>query len=419
MENKKVEEFKKTLFKKAVINRLKENTDERFGSSNDLQIVFYEVFGEVGEFYSIMCDDKAVYVLEIDPTMYESPERTFRKGLRSPTPPNDKRKEIQLNALSYIPVNGGGCEVYLFNNTIVYFERPRVLESVKRTINNSKLSSVINTYSFSSIKREEETAPDSICISEITIVSKDKSEIENLAKFFKPVKFEENGTDKVLVATTSSYGIKDRPLWIPSVRGLDLDKNYNSDLPIEKIKNFVQDRSMGGLALFYGKPGTGKTTLIRYLLSLKDKDDKSLNFVLFNEALLSLSNTEAFLNYYLDQPAGSVFVLEDCEKILQSRDINPGNVNISALLDMTDGILGNAVNTKFICTFNTDISKVDSALLRKGRLKVKYEFKELSLNKTKLHIPDATEGMTLAEIYNIEEENDFTEKRKKSIGFGG
>lgn len=411
IKNKKVEDFKK-----AVIERLKENTDERFGSSNDLQIIFYEVFKEVGEFYGILCDDETVYVLDINPAMYESVERAFRKGLRSPAFPNDRREDLLNKAQCYVPVNGSGCEVYLFNNTIVYFERPRVLESTGKSVGySSRLSSIINVYN----NKIEESISDSICVSDITIVSRDKSEIDELVEFFKPVKFEENGSDKVLVATTSSFGIKDRPLWLPSVRGLDLEKNYNSDLPIEKIKNFVQNKSIGGLALFYGKPGTGKTTLIRYLLSLKDKNGKSLNFVLFNEALLSLSNTEAFLNYYLDQPAGSVFVLEDCEKILQSRDINPGNVNISALLDMTDGILGNAVNTKFICTFNTDISKVDSALLRKGRLRVKYEFDELSLEKTRLHIPDATEGMTLAEIYNIEDKNDFTEKRKKSIGFGG
>ena len=57
--------------------------------------------------------------------------------------------------------------------------------------------------------------------------------------------------------------------------------------------------------------------------------------------------------------------------------------------------------------------------LRKGRLSLKYEFKKLNKNKVKKILNDDTinKDMTLADIYNIEEENDFSKKKTNKIGF--
>jgi len=95
---------------------------------------------------------------------------------------------------------------------------------------------------------------------------------------------------------------------------------------------------------------------------------------------------------------------------------------VSALLNLSDGLLSDCLNIQIICSFNTDLSKVDTALLRKGRLIAKYEFKELETTKaqtlsnklgytTKIDTP-----MTLTDIYNQEEHNYQTERRKV-IGF--
>ena len=62
---------------------------------------------------------------------------------------------------------------------------------------------------------------------------------------------------------------------------------------------------------------------------------------------------------------------------------NAGNrrCQVSALLNITDGLLSDWLNIQLICSFNSDISKIDSALMRKGRLIAKYEFKELEVEK--------------------------------------
>lgn len=78
------------------------------------------------------------------------------------------------------------------------------------------------------------------------------------------------------------------------------------------------------------------------------------------------------------------------------------------------------IKLKFICTFNTSLQNIDKALLRKGRLKIKYEFKKLSVNKAKeiakdLHI-DVNSDISLADLYNTDKV-DFSEQKKKKIGF--
>jgi ATP-dependent 26S proteasome regulatory subunit len=94
------------------------------------------------------------------------------------------------------------------------------------------------------------------------------------------------------------------------------------------------------------------------------------------------------------------------------------------LLNLTDGLMGDFVNIKFICTFNTDIKNIDQALLRKGRITCKYEFKKLHVDKAnvllKKQFPETahvfTEDTSLADIYNFDQ-NDYKEKSVKKIGF--
>ena len=73
----------------------------------------------------------------------------------------------------------------------------------------------------------------------------------------------------------------------------------------------------------------------------------------------------------------------------------------------SDGLLGDAMHQQIIATFNCDLTTVDPALLRQGRLIADYEFNKLDLESSKtlsdklgFGIENITEPMTLAEIYN-------------------
>jgi ATP-dependent 26S proteasome regulatory subunit len=137
-------------------------------------------------------------------------------------------------------------------------------------------------------------------------------------------------------------------------------------------------------------------------------------FLYIDSSLLKNITSSAFISFLLEY-RNSIVVLEDCEKILSKRE--EGNPFMGTLLNLTDGIIGETVNCKFICSFNCAESKIDEALLRKGRLSLKYTFNNLSLEKTQLLVPEAKRGMVLADIYHKDKENVINKQEVKKIGF--
>lgn len=222
---------------------------------------------------------------------------------------------------------------------------------------------------------------------------------------------------EISLLVSASYGLDTKELKITRPQ-LKIEDNYNDDfLNVHKIiHKRLNTKNDKGLVLLHGKPGTGKTSYIRYLVgSVKKK-------VIFLPPNLAAAITNPdLLSVLIDEP-NSIFVIEDAENIITDREIE-GNSPVSALLNLSDGLLSDCLNIQIICSFNTDLSKVDDALLRKGRLIAKYEFKELAADKAqqlsnKLGFDAVIDKpMYLTDIYNQQEINFQSENSSKKIGF--
>lgn len=200
---------------------------------------------------------------------------------------------------------------------------------------------------------------------------------------------------------------------------INLSENYNDDfLPVhEDIVKFLDQRE-SGLIILNGAPGVGKTYYIRHLLSQYPKE-----YIMVTNTIASHLAQPEFVAFMLEHK-DSIFILEDCEQILMERSENTFGGAIANILNMSDGLMSDIFNVKFLCTFNADINKIDPALLRKGRCYARYEFGKLTKDKvenfTKIHnidLPEVKE-MTLGELYNAEVSDEYqVNKTHKKIGF--
>jgi ATPase family associated with various cellular activities (AAA) len=167
------------------------------------------------------------------------------------------------------------------------------------------------------------------------------------------------------------------------------------------VKEWIKSDETGlpGLAIMYGPPGTGKSTLIKSLMSYAGTDARREVFYItpsFAESLASPNVVPLLAEY-----EGAVLVIEDAESILKLREGGDTSA-VSTLLNLTDGVLGDMLNFKIICTFNTELDLVDPALLRPGRLHSKHYFGELPPEQVKRINPalSPTDFMSLAEVFN-------------------
>ncbi|MDR3705820.1 MAG: AAA family ATPase [Paludibacteraceae bacterium] len=199
---------------------------------------------------------------------------------------------------------------------------------------------------------------------------------------------------------------------------MDVNLNYNDDFnEINSIIKTSLTERKNGIIFLHGKNGTGKTTYIRHLISTLNR-----RFIFLPLSLLEHISAPDFLPFIVKQK-NSVLILEDCETIIMDRENSQRNsTSISTLLNITDGLLGDVLKITVICTFNSNLKTIDKALMRKGRLIAKYEFKELEITKanklaTELGINEVIEKpMTVADIYNYNTQG-FEEKRIERVGF--
>lgn len=198
---------------------------------------------------------------------------------------------------------------------------------------------------------------------------------------------------------------------------LDLDLFYEDDFKEvdDVIRSRLSRKNDKGIVLLHGLPGTGKTTYLRYLVG------KIRKRVLFLSPSVAgnLMNPD-FIELLADNP-NTVLVIEDAENIIMDRRNNSSSA-VSNLLNISDGLLADFLNVQLICTFNSALTSVDNALLRKGRLIARYEFGKLSVGKAQRlsqHLgfeQEITAPMTVAEIANPHEKQ-HTVQTVNPIGF--
>ena len=175
----------------------------------------------------------------------------------------------------------------------------------------------------------------------------------------------------------------------------------------EYLEKDISDRKKTS-AIFYGKPGNGKTTFVKYLAQ---KYTLPIKIMTFNP---EWSNQE-LLVLFSQIPNNCIVLLEDFDNYFDKRTciIGGDNKNIKftfdIILNALDGIYNTYENVIFIMTTN-DLDKVDESLKnRPSRFKYVIEFfnPDEKIIKSILNISssdvDKVLGMNLDQILTIKE----------------
>ena len=252
---------------------------------------------------------------------------------------------------------------------------------------------------------------------EVRLIFEATKDVKKYVDYLKQFKKEVNVTGQLKLVTATQHGLSTRDFDIKDPQ-IDLDLNYNDDL-MEVYQTMIdrlnQDKDKG-IILLHGVPGGGKTTFLRHLIHQVKKQK------LYVPPDLAHQIASPEFIPFLESKANSILFIEDAESILLKRGEGDRNQAVANLLNLGDGLLADCLNIQIVATFNTNVSNIDEALLRKGRLIAKYEFKELEETKGKKLAKSlgfdetlVTGDQTLADIYNLNDKS-FKNERK-SVGF--
>lgn len=332
---------------------------------------------------------------------------------------------LSLQNLFYVK-NNAFPNCYMFTRSSRgsdnYFDTPKMIEYIKENTPADENMQYI-VYSTYDLDSKEEKVGFSVIFNKSNIFARMENNVtesyvlygnddkEALGKFIETIRQfyvapEEEKNNLFLVAQDMS-GFKLNKWHIKEVKDFDFNLQYNDDFPVANatIKDFIEEDGKSGLLILWGEKGTGKTTYIRHLIS----SYPNKKFVFIPSNLITMLGDPSFGNFLLSLQ-NSIIILEDCEAVIRSRKSNSSASAVSLLLNMGDGLMSDDLGIKFICTFNEEVTNIDEALMRKGRLACMYEFKKLTADKVGILLPEVVKNKIAEYEKKIEDAGDDTDK---------
>lgn len=174
--------------------------------------------------------------------------------------------------------------------------------------------------------------------------------------------------------------------------------------------------SQHGLSIFEGAPGTGKTSYLRHLMGVLRESHR---FYFVPTATMGILSDRAFIGFWAEQRCCHperqfVVILEDSDAALLTRE------QVSAILNLSDGMLADFLRLQIICTINCRAADIDQALLCRGRLRSHRVFPRLDYPQASRLAATLGRKLPIVRDYSLAEVfagNEPEEVNRPRIGF--
>jgi hypothetical protein len=245
---------------------------------------------------------------------------------------------------------------------------------------------------------------DTSVIHDIIFFFKDDSQLEFINKLIEELnscifdsEIEED--DRFNTISLSQNGIELESINLPN---LDEEIDFYYDVQtLKDVNRLIKsiNKSDKGLSFLYGPRGTGKTSIINYLVS---KLDKMIIFIPNNMIEMTINNPE--FKSFLNRHPNSLLLIDDCESIF-SQLFTRSNIITNNLLQIVDGPLSDNYNINILMIFNTESEDdIDESLTECNNLIGKVNFELLdkdSSNKLSNHINSGKKYKNKSKLIDI------------------
>jgi ATPase family associated with various cellular activities (AAA) len=228
----------------------------------------------------------------------------------------------------------------------------------------------------------------------------------------------------------TQHGPAELARMLPSTPWGQIDDNYvnSTRLRLTELCRWDLPPAGGRLLLWHGEPGTGKTHAIRTLLG-EWRSWAEFQFVTDPESFLS---NPGYLLATIGGPQRSrptgpvnrwrIVVLEDAGEFLAPDAKHLKGQALSRLLNVCDGVLGQAMRALVLVTTNEPIGHLHPALARPGRCLSEIDFERFGRREIiewcsdRAVAPPDVQAATLAELYAHVDGRPMAQRRR-TVGF--